>query len=65
MERRRDLGQTAPGHRETSLRNKTSTLHPTASAYFSIVVRLGRVARPRSRRDTALCVVHILRATSR
>jgi hypothetical protein len=42
-----------------------STRHPTARAYFSIVLNDGRVWRPLSRRQTVLLVVHIRVATSR
>ena len=46
------------------IRTRISTRAPTASAYFSIVLHVGRVHLPLSRRDTTLLVVHILAATS-
>jgi len=45
-------------------RTRISTLAPTASAYLSMVLNVGRVRTPLSRRHTALFVVHILAATS-
>jgi hypothetical protein len=44
------------------VRTRISTDAPTATAYFSMVVNVGRVHTPLSRRETALFVVHILTA---
>jgi hypothetical protein len=46
------------------VRMRISTNAPTATAYFSMVVSVGRVHTPLSRRETTLFVVHILAATS-
>src|SRR5579864_6422452 len=46
------------------VRTRISTNAPTATAYFSMVVNVGRVHIPLSRRETTLFVVHILTATS-
>jgi hypothetical protein len=46
------------------VRTRISTNAPTATAYFSMVVNVGRVHTPLSRRETTLFVVHILTATS-
>lgn len=46
------------------MRTRISTSAPTADAYFSMVLSVGRVREPLSRREIALLVVHILAATS-
>src|SRR5258705_2998770 len=46
------------------IRKRISTTAPTATAYFSMVVSVGRVHTPLSRRDTTLLVVHIRASTS-
>src|SRR5439155_14443756 len=46
------------------VRTRISTNAPTASAYLSMVLSVGRVRTPLSRRETTLFVVHILAATS-
>lgn len=61
----RDNSRRSPSRSRQSGCRRSSIRRPTASAHLSIALRLGHVALPRSSRDTALCVVHILRATSR
>ena len=52
----------ATGHR--LVRTRISTLAPKATAYFSMVLGVGRVHTPLSGRDTTLLVVHILAAAA-